>query len=110
MPKAKPEPLFIGVGGHVVAIDVATGEDLWRTKLKSNYITTVCPAGPRVFAGAGGELFCLDARTGEILWHNKLKGLGLGIVAFASSVDAAAAAALEAQRQQSSAAAAAAAT
>ncbi|MDP3775849.1 MAG: PQQ-binding-like beta-propeller repeat protein [Gemmatimonadales bacterium] len=80
--------LIIGVGGHAVAIDHATGAELWRTKLKSNsYVTTVWSSAGRVYAGAAGELFCLDAHTGAVLWHNRLKGLGTGIVAFSTSSD-----------------------
>jgi outer membrane protein assembly factor BamB len=26
--------LFVGVGGHVVALDPSTGAEIWRTKLK----------------------------------------------------------------------------
>ena len=27
------EPIYIGINGHVVAIDRATGREVWRTKL-----------------------------------------------------------------------------
>jgi outer membrane protein assembly factor BamB len=85
-------PLFLGIGGHVVAIDAATGEETWRTRLKATTFTTVWSDGTRVYAGALGEVFCLDAATGHVLWHNPLKGLGRGIVAFpGGGVEAAAA-------------------
>jgi outer membrane protein assembly factor BamB len=74
--------MFVGIGGHVVAVDGATGEELWRTRLKSTTFTSVWTDGKRVYAGAQGELFCLDASAGNVLWHNPLKGLGRGIVAF----------------------------
>jgi len=74
--------LIIGVGGHVVAIDPATGDELWRTKLRSSTYVTLSETADRIYAGANGELFCLDRARGNLLWHNKLKGLGLGIVAF----------------------------
>lgn len=84
--------LFLGVGGHVVAIDPATGDEIWRTRLKGTTITTVWSDGNRVYGGAQGELFCLEATSGSLLWHNRLKGLGMGIVAFpGSSLEAAAA-------------------
>jgi outer membrane protein assembly factor BamB len=89
--------LFLGVGGHVVAIDAATGEEIWRTKLKSTTFTTVWSDGKRVYAGAQGELFCVDAAAGNVLWHNTLKGLGRGIVAFPGSGLEAAAAVAAAQ-------------
>lgn len=97
--------VFIGVGGHVVALDPATGLEIWRTKLKSSAIVTVSLAEDRILAGAGGELFCLDSGSGAILWHNRLRGLGLGIVAFTGGSETVAGAAAEAQRQAAQAAA-----
>ena len=88
---------FIGLGGHVVAVDASSGAEFWRTKLKGSDVVTVCVVGTRILAGAKGELFCLDPGTGHILWHNRLKGLGTGIVAFACSGDEVVAAAKAAQ-------------
>jgi len=76
--------LFIGVGGHAVALDVATGEELWRTKLKGG-ATTIAIVDGKLYGGSGGELFRIDPATGQILWRNKLPGLGLGVVAFPGS-------------------------
>jgi outer membrane protein assembly factor BamB len=73
---------IIGVGSHVVAVDPMSGDEAWRTKLKTSGFVTVSVSGNRVLAGAGGELFCLDRSTGEMIWRNKLKGLGLGVIAF----------------------------
>ncbi len=86
MARTKLQPLYIGVGGHAVAIDARTGEEIWRTKLKSSasFLTITLMDG-QLLAGASGELFCLDPKSGEVLWHNKLKGLGLGVVAFTGS-------------------------
>lgn len=84
MPKAK-EPLYIGIGGHVVAIDRATGEERWRRKLRSSSFITIAVEAGAVYAGAQGELFCLDPKTGSILWHNRLKGLGHNLIAFGGS-------------------------
>lgn len=80
--------LHIGIGSHVVALRASTGEELWRTQLKSSSFVTVYRDGRNLFAGAGGQLFCLDADTGEVRWQNKLKGLGTGLIAFASSGEA----------------------
>ena len=91
--------VFIGVGGHVVAIDLTTGAEIWRTKVKRSSFVTLSLSPNRIFAGAGGELYCLDPATGSILWHNKLKGLGFGVVAFAGDSGIVATAAAEAQRQ-----------
>ena len=104
---ARNDRLFIGVGGHVVAIDPASGSEIWRTKLKASSFVTVWLSATGLFAGAGGELFCVDPSTGSILWRNRLKGLGTGVVAFSGSTDAVVEAALVAQRQAAAAAAAA---
>jgi len=97
--------LIIGIGGNAVAVDPATGAEVWRTPLKGRDFVTVLPAGRQVFAGTGGELFCLDAATGQVLWRNRLKGLGTGLVTFAGSGDAAAAQAVVARRRAAAAAA-----
>jgi len=89
----KEQCLFIGIGGHVVAIRPSDGQEIWRQKVKSAAFMTVLAAGDVVFAGAGGELFCLDGTGGQIRWHNRLKGLGTNLISFAgaSSVETAAA-------------------
>ena len=88
MARAK-DRCFIGVGSHVVALDVTTGSEIWRTKLKTSSYVTVSLIGNRVLAGAGGEVFCLEPTSGKILWRNRLKGLGHGLVAFSASEEAA---------------------
>jgi outer membrane protein assembly factor BamB len=98
MAKRKLDLLVIGVGGHAVAIDRATGDEVWRRKLKSSPFVTVHQVGSRVFAGAGGELFCIDVASGDLLWHNKLKGLGLGVVAFSSDTETVLSAVIQARR------------
>ncbi len=99
--------LVIGIGGHVVALDPASGTEVWRTKVKRSEFVTVSPAGSVVFAGAGGELFCMDGAGGQVLWHNRLKGLGNGLITFATSNETATAAAIAARRRAAAAAAAA---
>lgn len=103
MSRHKSTPLFIGIGGHVVALHATSGEEIWRTKIKSASFVTVCVIDDAVYAGAGGVLFCLNARSGEIVWTNKLKGLGHGLIAFAGT-DASAAASAQAAQAASGAA------
>lgn len=103
MRRRDEDALYIGIGGCVVALDAATGEERWRTKVKSASFMTIARAGERILAGANGELFCLDASNGAILWHNKLKGLGMGLISFGSGVEVTAAA-LAAARAASAAA------
>ena len=84
----RSDRLFIGVGGHIVSVDVGSGQELWRTKVGTASISTVHLQNGRLYGAAAGELVCLDPATGTIHWRNKLKGLGLGVVVFAGSGDA----------------------
>lgn len=83
-------PLIIGSNGHVAAIDVMDGRELWRTKLQTGVFSTttrsdvsVLVQDKFVFAGSCGHLFCLDLENGSILWHNELKGMGYNDVSLA---------------------------
>ena len=74
--------LYLGTNGHVLALDPATGEKVWRQAvapgLLGNVRADVCVlehAGT-VYAGCHGEVSALDGRTGEVLWRNGLQGLG----------------------------------
>jgi outer membrane protein assembly factor BamB len=96
--------LFIGIGGHAVALDRATGQEVWRTKLKGSDFVNVALDGGDVLASSRGQIFCLDASTGTVRWQNELPGLGLGLVSIAG---AGAATAAEAERRRRAAAAAA---
>ena len=71
---------WIGVHGNVVAIDIATGSERWRTRLKrTSSMVSLAADVDRLLAATAGEVFCLDATTGRILWRNRLAGLGLGV-------------------------------
>lgn len=96
--------LYIGIGGHAVALDRATGTEVWRTKLKGSEFVNVAVDGNDVFASARGQVFCLDAATGTVRWQNELTGLGWGLVSIAGG---GAATAAEAERRRRAAAAAA---
>lgn len=89
-----------GIGGHVVALSLDRGDEVWRRKLKTMaQFTGVVAAAAGLLASANGECWCLDPATGEVRWHNRLKGLGQGFVTFGGSdVTSAAAAELAAQQ------------
>lgn len=102
--------VFAGIRNVVVALDAATGEEVWRTGLGGTDFVTVCWDGEALFAANGGEVCRLDPRSGDMLWQNPLKGLGFGIVSLAStrvaatdSGTVAAAAALQRQGEQQAA-------
>ena len=71
--------VYVGIKGHVLALDGATGTERWRTKLKGSDFVHVVSDGYRLFAAVRGELFCLDGATGAVLWNNRLSGMGYGL-------------------------------
>jgi hypothetical protein len=111
--------VYVGIKGHVLALDRKTGEEHWRAELKggmgrSSSFVYVFRDPDYVFATVGGEIWCLDPKSGAIVWHNKLKGLGYGLSSVASDAMPGASAPnvsiAESQRQREAAAAAAAAS
>ena len=79
------DTIYIGVGGHVVAIERSTGAEQWRCRLCSSTIVTLVVEGDSIYAGAKGELFCVDRSTGVIRWRNRLRRLGMSVVVFGGS-------------------------
>ena len=79
--------LYIGIRGCVLAIDRATGQEVWSTSLKgAEFVNVVLDCG-QLFAGSKGRLYRLDPATGTILWENGLTGMGWGLIAMAQSAD-----------------------
>ncbi|MFN0112409.1 MAG: PQQ-binding-like beta-propeller repeat protein [Blastocatellia bacterium] len=76
--------IYLGIKGAVIAINRATGEELWRTTLKGSDFVNIVLDGNQIYATTRGEIFCLDTQTGEPRWHNELKGLGLGLISIAT--------------------------
>ncbi len=76
--------LFIGIKGSVVALNRATGQQVWVTRLKGSDFVNVVPQDGAVLATCSGEVFCLDPRTGIQMWHNPLKGFGTGLATIAT--------------------------
>ena len=77
--------IYLGIRGTVVALDGKTGQERWRTALKSRDFVNVALNGDSLLATVRGEVFCLDPNTGRIRWANPLKGLGFGLVSIAGS-------------------------
>ena len=75
--------IYLGVRGSVVAVDSATGQQVWSTSLKGSEFVNVVLNGNKLLATTRGEIFCLDPQGGGILWHNPLKGCGFGLITIA---------------------------
>ena len=76
--------VFIGIKGSVVALDRATGQQVWATHLKGSDFVNVLLQNGAILASVYGEIFCLDPLTGNGLWHNRLKGFGTGLATIAT--------------------------
>lgn len=81
---ARTSTVLIGIKGTVLALDRATGLEIWRSKLKGGDFVNVVLQDGEVYAATEGELFCLDPASGVVRWHNQLKGLGRGLITIAS--------------------------
>jgi outer membrane protein assembly factor BamB len=77
--------IFVGIYGTAVALDRATGQEVWRADLKGADFVTVVLSGGDLLAASKGRLYCLDAATGGLRWMNELKGLGFGLVSIAGT-------------------------
>jgi outer membrane protein assembly factor BamB len=75
--------VFLGIKGNVVALDRATGAEVWRVLLKGDDFVNVVLSEGELYATARGEIYALDQSTGHIRWSNPLKGLGWGMVTIA---------------------------
>src|SRR5207249_4236463 len=76
--------VFIGIKGTVLALDRATGEEVWRRPLVGSDFVNVALVDGDLFATARGELFALETSTGEVRWQNLLKGFGRGLLTIAA--------------------------
>ena len=79
------DAVFIGIRGAVLALDPATGTELWCSNVKGSQFVNLVLIDDKLYAATGGEVFALDPATGKVLWNNKLKGYGLGLVTIAGS-------------------------
>jgi outer membrane protein assembly factor BamB len=77
--------VFIGIKGSVIALDRATGQQVWATHLKGSDFVNLLVQDDAVIASCGGEIFSVDAFTGNAHWHNPLKGFGIGLATIATA-------------------------
>ena len=75
--------VFIGIKGSVIALNRATGQQVWATHLKGSDFVNVVLDDDAVLASCYGEIFCLDPLTGDARWQNPLKGLGIRLATIA---------------------------
>src|SRR5262245_44333443 len=68
MARATRELVYIGIKGHVLALDRGTGEEVWRAHLKGSGFVNVTLERGVVLAGTHGVAFALDPVTGRTLW------------------------------------------
>lgn len=83
--RRQPGLVYTALKHTVLALDRATGAELWRTRLpkvrfRTNDFVGLTLDGDALFAASAGEVFCLDAANGALRWQNSLTGLGVGVV------------------------------
>ncbi len=77
-PVVGPETVYVATkAGSVVAIGLATGEELWRANV-GDYIARSTPAldGNTLFVAAGYSLVAIDVETGKERWSVPLRFAG----------------------------------
>ena len=113
MPQPRRSLLFVGIKSTVVALDAASGSQVWLAELRTSDFVNVLWDGGALYAANSGEVWRLDPASGAEIWHNKLSGLGRGLVSLASTESSNGAGGIEAvaeKRRRDAASAAAAAT
>ena len=85
--------IYCGTNGHVFALDVKDGKEVWRTKLKTKFVfnaassgdVTVILVNDVLIASCNGHIWGLKPETGQILWHNDLPSLGNRFITMCTS-------------------------
>ncbi|MEM6489901.1 MAG: PQQ-binding-like beta-propeller repeat protein [Pseudomonadota bacterium] len=80
--------IFAGSRGRVVALDPATGDTVWQTRLEGgrfghlkNAHMSIVEHGDALIVGANGYVLCLDTRDGRERWRHDIEGAGQDWVA-----------------------------
>ena len=112
---AQSKLLYIGTNRFVAGLQIADGQETWRTKLPyfNGTIISLVVDSDRLYVGCSGRVFALDKRYGSILWENGLPRMGYYTVIVtheeSPNSSTAVAGAVQAARQRAAAASAAAA-
>lgn len=56
------------MGKMLFAIDLATGKEIWSTKLEPMRASPAVNDGKVIIGDVNGKVYCLDAKTGKELW------------------------------------------
>jgi outer membrane protein assembly factor BamB len=72
---------FDGKRLYVVALDPASGAELWRTAMAGPVLAPISFANGVVFAAGGTSCVALDAATGAVLWHGEASEILWGGIA-----------------------------
>ncbi|MEO7299312.1 MAG: PQQ-binding-like beta-propeller repeat protein [Verrucomicrobiota bacterium] len=81
---ASSKVIYLGIKGSVVALDSASGAQLWTGHLAGSDFVNVVLDGDNLYATTHGKIFCLDPTNGAGRWSNPLKGMGYGLCSIAS--------------------------
>ncbi len=84
MPPRRPSLVYVGIKGHVVALNRITGDIIWKTELKGGSFVQVARDQEFLYATARGELWCINPGDGQVLWQNNLKGMGMDLASITS--------------------------
>ncbi|MBI5534406.1 MAG: PQQ-binding-like beta-propeller repeat protein [Deltaproteobacteria bacterium] len=68
--------LYIGTNEHVVCLDQASGEIVWKVNcLDTGTIVNLLLADGRIWAATSGRVACLEPETGRVIWRSDVQGL-----------------------------------
>lgn len=77
-----PELLFLAGRGLVVGLNKRTGQEVWRTSLRSGWFNWgssyvgLVEGTDHLYACANGQVSCLSKDEGRVLWQSKVSDLG----------------------------------
>ena len=79
--------IFLHGGGHITAIDAASGDTIWKVEDNTPPRGSTQPRGLALYGNAvyastvDNHTMALDAKTGKVLWKTRLEGHGMSTAA-----------------------------